>query len=127
MLIDETDTFLKNNDELRGVLNSGHTRATAFVIRCQSEAQLPRSFSTWAAIALAGIGQLPATLADRSIEIKLKRKTLSENAMRLDRNARAALSDWCARLRAGQPTTGTSWAQPSRLSTCLWKASYASC
>jgi len=75
LLIDETDTFLKNNDELRGVLNSGHTRATAFVIRCQSEAQLPRSFSTWAAIALAGIGQLPATLADRSIEIKLKRKT----------------------------------------------------
>src|SRR5271167_227951 len=35
LLIDETDTFVKENDELRGVFNSGHTRTTAFVIRCQ--------------------------------------------------------------------------------------------
>jgi hypothetical protein len=34
LLIDETDTFVKENDELRGVFNSGHSRATAFVIRC---------------------------------------------------------------------------------------------
>ena len=91
LLIDETDTFVKENDELRGILNSGHSRATAFVIRCQGEDNQPRCFSTWAAIALAGIGKLPATLADRSIEIKLKRKTDSEPAQRLDREARAAL------------------------------------
>jgi putative DNA primase/helicase len=72
LLIDETDTFVKENDKLGGVLNSGHTRATAFVIRCQGEDNQPRCFSTWAAIALAAIGKLPATLADRSIEIKLK-------------------------------------------------------
>ena len=93
LLIDETDTFVKENDELRGVLNSGHSRATAFVIRCQGEDNQPRCFSTWAAIALAGIGKLPATLADRSIEIKLKRKTTSEPAARLDRHARGALDE----------------------------------
>jgi hypothetical protein len=87
LLIDETDTFIKGNDELRGILNSGHTRATAFVIRCRADNNEPRCFSTWAAIALAGIGTLPATLADRSIEIKLKRQTQTEKAQRLDRNA----------------------------------------
>ena len=49
LLIDETDTFVKENDELRGILNSGHSRATAFVIRCQGEDNQPRCFSTWAA------------------------------------------------------------------------------
>ena len=33
LLIDEADTFVRDNDELRGVLNSGHTRTTATVIR----------------------------------------------------------------------------------------------
>jgi putative DNA primase/helicase len=98
LLIDETDTFVKENDELRGILNSGHSRATAFVIRCQGEDNLPRCFSTWAAIALAGIGKLPTTLADRSIEIKLKRKTNSEPAQRLDRQARAALREVARRI-----------------------------
>jgi hypothetical protein len=79
-------------------LNSGHSRATAFVIRCQGEDNLPRCFSTWAAIALAGIGELPATLADRSIEIQRKRKTTSEPAARLDRHARGALGEVARRI-----------------------------
>jgi hypothetical protein len=33
LLIDEADTFLRGNDELRGILNSGHKRSNAFVIR----------------------------------------------------------------------------------------------
>jgi len=79
-------------------LNSGHSRATAFVIRCQGEDNLPRCFSTWAAIALAGIGRLPATLADRSIEIKLKRKTTNEPAQRLDCHARGALGELASKI-----------------------------
>ena len=31
LLIDEAETFAKMNDELRGILNAGHTRDTAFV------------------------------------------------------------------------------------------------
>lgn len=41
MLIDEADTFLCDNDELRGVLNTGHTRATAYVIRTVGEDHEP--------------------------------------------------------------------------------------
>ena len=33
LLIDEADTFLQGNDELRGILNAGYTRDTAFVVR----------------------------------------------------------------------------------------------
>jgi putative DNA primase/helicase len=33
LLVDEADSFLKDNEELRGVINSGHNRETAFVIR----------------------------------------------------------------------------------------------
>jgi len=36
LLIDEADTFLQGNDELRGILNSGYTKKTAFVWRVQS-------------------------------------------------------------------------------------------
>ena len=47
LLIDEADSFIKNNDELRGVLNSGHTRTTAVVIRAVGDDHDPRAFSTW--------------------------------------------------------------------------------
>src|ERR1700720_107966 len=33
LLIDETDTFLPGNDELRGIMNAGYHRESAFVIR----------------------------------------------------------------------------------------------
>ena len=33
LLIDEADTFLQGNDEMRGILNSGYTRKTAYVVR----------------------------------------------------------------------------------------------
>jgi hypothetical protein len=33
LMIDEADTFLKRNDTLRGILNAGYTRETAYVVR----------------------------------------------------------------------------------------------
>jgi hypothetical protein len=33
LLIDETDMFLNKNDELKGILNAGYTKETAFVVR----------------------------------------------------------------------------------------------
>ena len=73
LLIDEADSFATKNDELRGVLNSGHTRQTAFVVRCVGDDSEPRIFSTWGCKALAAIGKLPDTVMDRSIEIRLRR------------------------------------------------------
>ena len=83
LIIDEADSFLKENEEIRGVLNSGHTRQTAFVIRCVGDDQEPRQFSTWAAKAIAGIGHLASTLTDRAIEARLRRKLPSESCERL--------------------------------------------
>jgi hypothetical protein len=39
LLIDEGDSFIKDNEEMRGILNSGHTKAAAHVIRNGSAAR----------------------------------------------------------------------------------------
>lgn len=87
VLVDEADTYLRESDELRGVLNSGHNRAGAYVIRTVGEDHEPRAFSTWSPKAIALIGNMPDTLADRSVAIALRRKTADEKAesLRLDR------------------------------------------
>jgi putative DNA primase/helicase len=83
LLIDEADTFAVENDELRGLLNSGHSRATARAVRTVGDDHEPRSFSTWAPKAIACIGKLRDTITDRSIEIRMKRKQRSEAVARL--------------------------------------------
>jgi putative DNA primase/helicase len=77
LLIDEADTFLKDNEELRGILNSGHKKGGQCV-RTVGEDHDPRLFSTWAPAAIAMIGRLPDTLEDRSVSISLRRKKPTE-------------------------------------------------
>src|SRR5262245_71900 len=77
LLIDEADTFLRDNEELRGVLNSGH-RHGGSVLRTVGDDHEPRPFATYSACAIALIGKLPATLADRSITAELRRRLASE-------------------------------------------------
>lgn len=78
LLIDEADTFLKDNDELRGIINSGHTRKAAFIIRTNPTTLEPERFSTWAPKVISLIGSLPDTLNDRSVSIRMTRKTAAE-------------------------------------------------
>jgi putative DNA primase/helicase len=78
LLIDEGDTFLRDNDELRGVINSGHTKSTAFVIRCEGDNHEPVKFTTWCPKAIAMIGAPPDTIRDRSIVVNLRRKLPEE-------------------------------------------------
>ena len=84
LLVDEADTFLKDNDELRGVLNSGHTRAGAFVIRVQGDDHEPVKFSTWGPKAVSMIGTLPDTIHDRSVVVSLRRKSPVETTSKID-------------------------------------------
>ncbi len=49
LLIDEFDSFGKDDDDLRNIVNSGHTRAAAFVLRTEGDDHEPQLFSTWAA------------------------------------------------------------------------------
>jgi len=46
MTIDEADTFLKDNEELRGILNSVHQRDMAFVARCNMVTGSPEPAKT---------------------------------------------------------------------------------
>jgi hypothetical protein len=74
LLLDEADTYMVAAEEMRGILNSGHKRSGAFVIRCEGENFKPRRFSTWAPTAIALIGKLPPTLSSRSLHIEMRRK-----------------------------------------------------
>jgi Protein of unknown function (DUF3631) len=95
MLIDEADTFLKDNDELRGILNAGHRRGGK-VLRSVGDDHEPREFSVWAPAAIALIGRLPDTLQDRSILINMRRK-LPEETVRRFRHDRTSDLDILAR------------------------------
>jgi hypothetical protein len=54
LLIDEVDTFLHDNNDLKGLINAGHTRNSAFVIRIVGENNEPKRFKVFGAKALAG-------------------------------------------------------------------------
>ena len=71
ILLDEGDTFIYGNEELRGVINSGHTEGTAFIWRVEGDSgnREPVRFSTWAPMVLAMIKTPPDTILDRSVWI----------------------------------------------------------
>jgi len=83
LLVDEADAFMRDNEELRGILNAGHTRDSAYVVRVVGEELKPQRFNVWGAKALAGIGRMADTLMDRAIVFKLRRKLPDENVERL--------------------------------------------
>lgn len=83
LLVDEADAFMHENEELRGILNCGHTRDTAYVVRVVGDEHTPTKFHVWGAKALAGIGRLADTLMDRAIILPLRRKLPHEQVDRL--------------------------------------------
>ena len=90
LLVDEADAFMRENEELRGLLNCGHTRDSAYIVRVVGEDFTPTKFNVWGAKALAGIGRMADTLMDRSITLELRRKLPHEEVDRL-RHAEAGL------------------------------------
>lgn len=92
LLIDEADTFLGEKDEMRGILNSGHSKVGATVIRCEGDNHMPRAYSTWSPVVIAMIGVLPDTLESRSIIVSMHRARPDEKleGYRADRDTRIA-------------------------------------
>jgi putative DNA primase/helicase len=88
-LVDEADTFLKDSEELRGLVNAGHCRASSKVQRVVDMPEGPdvREFDVWGAMVIAAIGRLPATIEDRSIQVPMRRRRPDETVerLRLDR------------------------------------------
>ena len=104
MLVDEIDAVMSGDKEvaqaLRGLLNAGFNRAGAKLIMSvpTREGYEPREFSCWAPVALAGIGKLPDTVRDRSIELEMKRKLPSERVKKLRRRDGAELHELARKL-----------------------------
>ena len=68
-------------------------RSQAFVTRVVGEDFQVCMFSTWTPKAIAMIGELPATLADRSITIRMRRRSQKETTRRLQLHKLAELED----------------------------------
>ncbi len=81
LLADEADAGMKENEDLRGIFNAGHTRRTAFVIRCDNKKNNfePRRFNVFCPKAIAAIRKLPDTWFDRGIRVQMQRKGANES------------------------------------------------
>lgn len=108
LLLDESDAAFAGEQEyaetLRGVLNTGHRRGgTASCCVGQGANTTFKDFSTFCPKAIAGIGKLPDTVADRAIPIRLKRAARGEKVERFRRRVveseaerlRAEIEAWC--------------------------------
>ena len=87
LLLDESDAAFNSDKEyaeaLRGVLNNGYTRGKPYTTCVGQGAGIkPHDFKVFCPKAIAGIGKLPDTVADRSVPIALKRRAPGE---RIDR------------------------------------------
>jgi len=87
LFVDEIETVLKDNEDLRGLFNAGHTRDSAFVWRVDTSTDdfEPKRFSVWGMKAIAGINavKLAETVTSRSIIFELRRKRPDEKVDRL--------------------------------------------
>jgi hypothetical protein len=105
LLLDESDTAFGGEKEyaeaLRGVLNSGYRRGGKASCCVGQGANLSyKDFETFCAKAIAGIGKLPDTVADRSIPVRLKRAKHGEVDRFRKREAGREASEIKARLAA---------------------------
>ena len=151
LFIDEADTFLAGNSTMRGIINSGNTWRTAYVLRlsrAKSKSQQPRSihgthhepenpespnsfrnlprrsaaeagphsafrnqegtdsglerYSCWCPKAIAMIGKVPDTVADRSIVVPMVRKLVTEKRVPLAALNVSTIKAKCARFALDQ-------------------------
>ncbi|MCX5400052.1 DUF3631 domain-containing protein [Streptomyces sp. NBC_00102] len=83
VLFDEVDTIFGpkagDNESLRGFLNSGYRRIGG-AIRCVGDGsnQTATTFSSYCAVAMAGLGSLPDTILTRSIIIRMRKRAPNE-------------------------------------------------
>ena len=107
LLVDEADTIFgsvkvaEKNEEMRGLLNAGHQRNRP-TTRVMGSEHRPVKFPTFAMAAIAGIGDLPDTIMDRAVIIRMRKRLETEHVddfrTRTDvpflRAVRDRLADW---------------------------------
>ena len=121
ILFDEVDAIFGRHgkddgaEDLRGLLNAGHRRG-ATIPRCVGRSQDVVRFPVFAAVALAGLGDLPDTVMSRSIIVRMRRRAPHErvapfryrDAQPEGHALRDRLADWAddhqAKLADARPT-----------------------
>jgi hypothetical protein len=100
LLFDEVDAIFgakaRDREDLRGMLNAGYRRgASVYRMGGGNNTELQK-FPVFCCKVFAGIGRLPDTVADRSIPIRLERRTSDE---RIERFRRREVSAGAQELR----------------------------
>jgi hypothetical protein len=116
LLLDESDAAFGGEKEyaeaLRGVLNTGHRSGGKSSCCVGQGVNISfQDFSTFCPKAIAGIGKLPDTVADRAVPIRLKRAAPDERVERFRlrdiRDEVTALREgveaWCLTITGGLP------------------------
>lgn len=112
ILYDEIDTVFgpkaKDNEDVRGMLNAGH-RKGAVAGRCVARGKIieTEELDAYCAVALAGLNDLPDTIATRSVLVRMRRRSANEivEPWRHRVNSpeahelRARLEDWAAHVQ----------------------------
>lgn len=113
LFIDEADTFMAGNGTIKGIINSGNTWRTAYVLRmskskkargqatgapfAENSDSTLRRYNCWCPKVIAMIGQTPDTIADRSIVVPMCRKLVSERRAPLSELNTGGLKAKCVR------------------------------
>jgi len=83
LLVDEADTLwgskkqADSNEDLRGLLNAGHQRNRP-MLRWDVTSRTAEQLDTFAMALLAAIGELPDTIMDRAVVIRMRRRAPGE-------------------------------------------------
>jgi Protein of unknown function (DUF3631) len=107
LLVDEADTLWGTrkqadaNEDLRGLLNAGHQRNRP-MLRWDVTSRTAEQLDTFAMALLAAIGELPDTIMDRAVVVRMRRRAPGEHVQpyRTRRDApplhdlRESLSGW---------------------------------
>lgn len=110
LLLDEADTVFgprsaKDHEDLRGFVNAGHRRG-AVATRCAvyGKTVIVEDFPAYAAVALAGLDDLPETIMSRSVVVRMRRRAPDERVEPFRHRLHAAtghdlrerLTEWAA-------------------------------
>jgi hypothetical protein len=119
LLFDEVDSIWNkrakddNHEDLRALLNAGY-KLGATIPRCVGPTHEVKNFPVFAAVALAGIGELPDTIMSRAIIIRMRRRAPRESVEPFRTREHEApghalrdrLAEWSATVGA---VVGASW------------------
>lgn len=103
LMLDEADTVFGpkaagDHEDLRGLINAGFQRNRPY-IRWDATLRKPENCPTFAMVALAGIGNMPDTIMDRAVIVKMRRRAPGESVKSFrGRRDRPALNDLRDRL-----------------------------